>query len=53
MTTHDQLLKEARIAIRNVHADTSVSLSETLEAMLDIQSETESLIEALEEDLKA
>ena len=52
MTPHDQLVKKAADAIREVHGDTSVSARQTRESLRHLAGELDILREAVEDDLK-
>lgn len=49
---HSDLVKRALEAIQEVHADTSVSLEQTLDSLRKLCEEVESLIAAVDEDIK-
>jgi Mg2+ and Co2+ transporter CorA len=45
---HSDLLKRAKDAIDQLHSDTSVSASKTLQSLRDVKEHLETTIEALE-----
>lgn len=47
---HDELLENAKEAVKDLFNDRSVSISTTRESLEDIQSEIEILLDSLESD---
>lgn len=49
--TYEQLKRAALDAIRKLHADTSVSLTTTLESMVEVAELADELVQVMEEEL--
>ena len=48
---HTELKQAVIDAIRNLHSDTSVNVSQTLDSMTDVAEEIDGIVEALEMDV--